>query len=226
VLPVTPKPIKEDLTMTTFASPANKTLIWDLPTRIGHWLLAGCVAGAWLTSESERLAVLHAAFGYTIALVVGFRLIWGFVGSRYARWQDFFPSPSGLRRYLWSILQAKPEHHTGHNPLGAVGIVLMIAMLSTIVATGVLSQLELGGHWISEIHEAFAEGLLIVIGLHVSGVLLSSILHRENLIKSMMTGTKNEPHTLAIPRNHQWLGYALTIAAGSCFVYLLRHPIA
>lgn len=212
--------------MTTFASPAKKTLIWDLPTRAGHWLLVTCVAGAWLTSESERLAALHAAFGYTIALLIGFRLAWGFVGTRYARWQDFFPSPTKVKHYLLSILRARPEHHTGHNPLGAVGIVAMVGLLASTVMTGVLNQFEVGPHWLSDIHEASAEGLLVVIGIHVAGVLVSSILHRENLIKSMMTGTKNEPQAMAIQSSYHWLGYLLVIAAGGCFVYLLRHPMA
>ncbi len=212
--------------MTTFASRAKKTLIWDLPTRVGHWLLVACVAGAWLTSESERLAVLHAAFGYTIALVIGFRLIWGFVGTRYARWQDFFPTTSRVKHYILSILRAKPEHHTGHNPLGAVGILFMIGLLSATVLTGVMNQLEIGPHWLSDIHEASAEGLLVVIGIHVGGVLVSSILHRENLIKSMMTGTKNAPKSLAIERPYQRLGYVLVMAAVGCFVYFMRHPIA
>ena len=102
----------------------------------------------------------------------------------------------------------------------------MIGLLSATVLTGVMDQLEIGPHWLSDIHEASAEGLLVVIGIHVAGVLVSSILHRENLIKSMMTGTKKEPQALAIERSYQWLGYVLVLAAAGCFVYLLRHPIA
>jgi len=219
--------------MTTPASPANsqqqepeKSLVWDLPTRLGHWTLVVCIAGAWLTSESERLAALHAAFGYTIALIIGFRLVWGFIGTKYARWSNFSPSIDRLSGYLRSVLQRRPQHFVGHNPLGAVGIYALLGLTVVISLTGLANQQNLGGHWMSELHEASAEMLLVVIALHVFGVLMSSILHKENLIKSMVSGIKKEAVGSSISRPFNWLGVSLVIAAGFTLIYFATHPVA
>lgn len=182
--------------MTTSASPnkaptqASPVLVWDLPVRIGHWMMVASVAGAWLTSESERLAALHTAFGYVLATIIIFRLLWGFVGTRYARWVNFLPNSQRLSHYLKSIVHGRPEHYMGHNPLGALGVFGMLALLSGSVISGILINQDLGGHWIEEMHEFFAHALLILATVHLIGVVISSRLHKENLVRSMITGFK------------------------------------
>ena len=89
---------------TTVDTRTKPQLIWDLPTRVFHWLLAACVLGAWLTAESERSRMLHLALGYSAGVLVAWRVIWGFLGSRYARFSNFVKSPAAALAYLRGYL--------------------------------------------------------------------------------------------------------------------------
>lgn len=183
---------------TTFESRAEagtpgafrRILVWDAPVRVFHWLTVLCFAGAWLTAESERWRLVHVTLGYTMAGLVGFRLLWGVVGTRHARFASFVRGPRAIARYVGSILRGRPEHHTGHNPAGAVAIVALLGFAALVTFSGWATYNELGGHWLGETHEAIASAMLAVIGVHVAGVVLGSIVHRENLVASMVHGRK------------------------------------
>lgn len=203
----------------TKGSERRMTLIWDLPTRVAHWVLVSSVIGAWLTSDSERLIVIHSAFGYTIGAILVFRFSWGFLGSKYARWSTFYPSVKGVRSYLSSLLRASPEHHVGHNPLGAVAIFVMLTLLGGLVITGWIGFVLTQDDLITEFHEALASALLVVIWLHVLGVVFSSLVHRQNLIRSMIRGHKDEVEATGIESSHSFVGYSLLSLAIICFVY-------
>jgi cytochrome b len=107
--------------------------VWDAPVRIFHWLMVLSFAGAWLTAESERWRLVHVTLGYTMAGLVVFRLVWGVVGTRHARFADFVRGPAAVGRYLRSLLQRRPEPHAGHNPAGgwAILALLVLAVLAT-----------------------------------------------------------------------------------------------
>ena len=169
---------------------ASSRLIWDLPVRISHWALAGCFLGAWLSSDSEYLALLHLLFGYSILSILLFRLIWGFIGSRYARWTSFIFSRSEIWNYLKGMFTTSGEKYLGHNPLGSIGIFLMLGLLTLMISSGLALDLLSPFHWLSELHETLAELMLILISAHVLGVLLSSRLHHQRLISSMIHGRK------------------------------------
>ena len=110
------------------------TLVWDVPVRVFHWLLVLCFAGAWLTAESEHWRLVHVTLGYTMAGLVAFRVLWGLVGTRYARFASFVRGPSAVLGYLKSLIGRHPEHHTGHNPAGALAIVAgLFAVVPAIV---------------------------------------------------------------------------------------------
>ena len=109
----------------------KRILVWDLPTRLFHWLLATSFFGAYLVSESERWRALHALLGYTAAGLVAFRLLWGVVGTRYARFTAFTWSPRAVLAYLRSLVSGSPEHYTGHNPAASwavLGLLVMVAV--------------------------------------------------------------------------------------------------
>lgn len=169
---------------------AARPLVWDAPVRVFHWMMALAFAGAYLTAESERFRLLHVTLGYTIAGLVAFRLAWGVVGTRHARFSSFVRGPRAVARYLGSILRGTPEHHAGHNPLGALAIVALLALAAVVTISGWGSYNELGSHWLEETHEAIANLMLTVVGLHIAGVIAGSIVHRENLVASMVTGRK------------------------------------
>ncbi len=177
--------------MNDFAKTATQPiLVWDAPVRVFHWLLALSFAGAWITAESERWLGLHVALGYTMAGLVAFRLLWGVMGTRYARFSDFVRGRVAVARYIGSVLRGRPEHHLGHNPAGAWAIVALLALTVVTVALGWAAYREIGGEWLGELHEGAASVMLAVVGVHVAGVVASSWLHRENLVRSMVTGRK------------------------------------
>lgn len=193
----------------------QRVLVWDLPTRIFHWLLAASFAGAWLTAESERWRDVHMMLGYTVAGLILFRIVWGLVGTRYARFRSFLFRPSELLGYLRSLLSRSPRHYLGHNPAGSVAIFLLLGLGLVTAASGFAYYQELGGEWLEEVHEAAAVIMLWIVGVHVAGVLVSSLLHRENLVGSMLNGRKRGEPGDGIARRHAGVALVLiALAAG------------
>lgn len=168
----------------------TRILVWDVPVRIFHWLMVLCFAGAYLTAENESLRLVHVTLGYTMGGLVAFRLVWGLVGSRYARFSDFIRGPAAIVRYLRSLLAGHPEHHLGHNPAGALGIIALLGATVLLVATGWATDNHVGGDATEELHEVIANLMLVLVLIHVAAVLASSWLHRENLIGAMLHGHK------------------------------------
>jgi len=173
------------------ATPAGRpVLVWDLPVRVFHWLMVLCFAGAWLTAESERWRLLHVTLGYTMGGLVAFRVLWGLIGTRHARFASFVRGPRTVLAYLRSLVRGEPEHHVGHNPAGALAIVAMLGLVVGIVLTGHANFNDIGGEWAEDVHEAAASLMLALVGAHLAGVLASSWVHRENLARAMVTGRK------------------------------------
>ncbi|ACC75365.1 cytochrome b/b6 domain-containing protein [Paraburkholderia phymatum] len=168
----------------------RRILVWDAPVRLFHWLFAACFAGAWLTAESEHWRLVHVALGYTAGGLVIFRVAWGLVGTKYARFSSFVRGPTAVWRYLLGIVRGRPQRHIGHNPAGAVVIVAMLALAGALTMTGWATYNDVGGNGLGEVHEALASFLLALVGVHVAGVAVSSWLHRENLIGAMLSGHK------------------------------------
>lgn len=206
--------------MSEAAVPAQKIRIWDAPTRVFHWLLVVCFVGAYATSESETWRLVHVTLGYTLGGLLAFRLLWGVAGTRYARFSNFVRGPAAVLRYLRSLKAGQPEHHLGHNPAGAVAIVLLIGMGSGLSATGYASYNDLGPEWLSELHALLGNGMLLVVIGHLMGVVTASIQHRENLARSMVTGFKNGPAEQGIRRN--WRGLAVLLLAAVLVFWWLQ----
>lgn len=169
---------------------SDRTLVWDLPTRVFHWLLAATFAGAYLISDGERLRDVHILLGYSTAGLVAFRVLWGLVGTRYARFTSFPLAPRALFGYLRSLLSLSPSHYFGHNPAGSWAILGMLALIAGTALTGWANAVEVGPEWMEDVHEAFANATLALIVVHVGAVIASSLLHRENLPRAMVTGFK------------------------------------
>lgn len=180
---------------TVSASPAERprTLVWDAPVRVFHWLMVASFAVAWLSADSERWKLAHITAGYTMAGLVAFRILWGLVGTRHARFADFVRGPRAVLSYLGSLLRRQPEHHAGHNPAGGLAILALLALALLVTATGWANYNELSGEWLEEVHEALATGMLVLVLVHVAAVVVSSRLHRENLVAAMVHGRKPVP---------------------------------
>jgi cytochrome b len=204
------------------AAATRRILVWDWPTRIGHWLLAGSFAVAWLTAESEAWRNVHVASGYLFGAVIAFRLIWGCVGTRYARFSEFVKSPRAAWRYVTSLLGPRPQHTVGHNPAGGWAIVALLVLGATSVLSGWLTFNEVGGELFEDLHEGASNAALAVVGIHLIGVATGSLIHRENLIGSMFSGLKRGAANAAIAGARAWAGLLLLVWVVAVVTFLMR----
>jgi cytochrome b len=200
----------------------GKILVWDLPVRLVHWLLVASFAGAFLTADSERHRDLHVLFGVTLVGLIVFRIVWGLVGTRYARFGSFVFGPRAVLRYLWSIATLRPVRYLGHTPAGSWAIWVMLGLGIAVGATG-YGTYDGGAEWLEDAHEAFAWALLAVVGVHVTGVALSSVLHRENLVGAMITGRKRGEPAQAIAGSRWVVG--VVVAALVLAIWLDLVPV-
>ncbi len=174
--------------------PARRTstvVVWDVAQRVAHWLLVGSFGTAWLLSEGERWRQWHVVAGLVALGVALWRLGWGWLGSRHARFADFVRGPTAVARYARSLL-GTPAHHLGHNPAGGWAILLLLALTISTATTGWLGQNELAP-WAETWHEPLAKAWMLTVAVHVTGVLVSSFLHAENLLAAMWHGRKPAP---------------------------------
>jgi len=192
--------------------------VWDPVVRVGHWSLVVLFAVAYLTGEIE-VETLHAWAGYAILGIVLFRILWGFVGTRHARFTDFVFGWRTTAAYARSLLTLRPRHYLGHNPLGGwMAVALLVTLLLVSWSglelyategkgplagntTALVGPAQANGKkdrehededeslW-EEVHEMVANFCLLLVVLHIGGVLVSSLLHRENLVRAMITGRK------------------------------------
>lgn len=200
----------------------QRILVWDVPTRVFHWTLALSFAGAYLTSEGERYRDIHLALGYLMLGMIAFRLVWGFVGTAYARFGSFLFKPAAVVGYVRSLLSPSPQHYVGHNPAGGVAIFLLLALGLLIGLSGLGLYWEFGDEDLfEELHEVTANLMLGVVVVHIAGVLISSVLHRENLVRAMFTGYKQAANAVSITHRYVWLGMAMALlSAVFLIVYL------
>jgi cytochrome b len=167
-----------------------KIRVWDPLLRAFHWLVAiGCFIDLFLLDDGRSW---HRAIGYAVAAALLVRLLWGFVGTKYARFKTFIPTPFGLLSYVRALARRTEPRFIGHNPAGAVMILLLMALLAGISLTGWMLTLDayFGEEWLEDLHGALANVLLIFVLVHVVAALYESLRHSENLVWSMITGYK------------------------------------
>jgi len=200
----------------------KKILVWDVPTRLVHWLLVVSFAGAFLTADSERQRHLHILFGVTMLVAILFRLLWGLTGTRYARFASFAFGPRAVLRYLRGLATLRSSPHVGHPPGASWAIWLMLLLGLAVGLSGYAAQGR-GGEALEDVHEALAWTLLAVVVVHVAGVAVGSVLHRENLVAAMITGRKRGDARQGIRRS-RWLVGAV-LAALVAAVWLQAVPV-
>ncbi len=206
----------------------NRVKVWDPLVRLFHWTLVIGFAVAYLSGN--EMDQLHLYAGYVITGLLLFRLAWGFVGSRHARFSDFVRPPGEVIDYLKSLFSGHPKRYLGHNPAGGVMVILLLVSLAGTVGTGLMldpafnmvgmegsisNQILVGdddededddddergyggmedgeregNETVEEVHEVLANLTLLLVFLHIAGVVVSSRLHRENLVRAMITGYK------------------------------------
>jgi len=192
--------------------------VWDIAVRIFHWSLVAFFFIAYLSEDDFE--ALHVYAGYLVLALISFRVVWGVVGTKYARFGNFVYGFDRVKRYLASIVDGKPEHYLGHNPAGGLMIVVMLITLFAVSFSGLkayasegkgpLAQSEItlvapayahddedrrpgkrpGHKFWEEVHELFANLMLLLVFVHIAGVVVSSLVHRENLVRAMVDGKK------------------------------------
>lgn len=216
---------------------ARRRRVWDLPVRVAHASFIACVVGAWLTRGGEH-ADAHLAFGYSALAALAFRLGWGFVGTRHARFAGFAYSPLAAWRYLRDALQGHPTHYTGHNPAGSYAVWVLLVLLAVTTGSGIVSSAAMqglgplagaiafeAGRAAHEIHETSAWAIAGFAVFHVAGVVWGSRVHHENLATAMVTGRKldHEPDSPATPTRPIVAGALLATLMGGSAYYLQVH---
>lgn len=166
--------------------------VWDLFIRIFHWSLVASFAVAFLSSEGRDLRLLHYWAGYSAAALVSLRLLWGLAGTHYARFSQFVRGPRSTLGYLRDVLSGHEARYLGHNPAGAAMVILLLFSLIGVSLTGHLMTTDAfwGSEEMEEAHEVLSNGMIGLIMLHIAGVVVESIRHRESLVKAMLTGKK------------------------------------
>lgn len=169
---------------------ASDVKVWDPFVRFFHWALVALFVVAFATAEDYETA--HLAAGYAILVLVLARIVWGFVGPAHARFRGFVFAPRQTLRFMADTARLKARRYLGHNPAGGLMVVALMAMMLAITATGIMQTLDgfADAKWVEEVHEGAVFATLGLIGLHLLGVLVASIEHRENLVRSMITGRK------------------------------------
>jgi cytochrome b len=164
--------------------------VWDRFVRAFHWSTAALVLVAYLTTDNGR--ELHRFAGYCVLVLVLARVVWGLIGTRYARFSSFVTHPRTVLDYLRQLARGQAPRHLGHNPAGGAMIIVMMALLVVVAGSGWLSETDayFGVPWVDHLHHISAHLLLLLVGVHVAGVIASSFLHRENLLLAMLTGRK------------------------------------
>ncbi len=209
----------------------NSVKVWDIFVRIFHWTLVGSIIGLYLSGE--EFMSIHIRLGYFVSCLVLARIIWGFVGTKHARFNDFLYRPCKIHDYLKSLIKGNPKHYLGHNPAGGLMIIVMLFTLLVTAFTG-LKTLAIEGQgplattditisrvayadedeheehdddrkyntvhhqkrqkdefW-EDIHESMTSFMIFLVIAHVGGVIVSSWIHKENLIIGMITGIKKK----------------------------------
>ena len=187
-------------------SESSEIRVWDPLVMFFHWSLVSAFFIAYFTEDD--LLTVHSWAGYLIFSLLIIRLVWGFIGTRYARFSNFVYSPKNVIQFLKDTLQLRAKRYLGHNPAGGAMVILLLISLMMTTTSGILlfgaeeqagpvaywftQSTSFWGDVLEELHEFFANFTLLLVIVHVIGVLVESLIHKENLVSAMLTGFKPE----------------------------------
>jgi cytochrome b len=210
---------------------SSARLVWDLPLRIFHWLLAACVAGSWLTHElGTAWFPWHARIGYLTLVLLAFRIAWGFVGPLHARFASFLRGPRATLAYLRG-LGGQVAGGVGHNPMGGLAVVAMLGLLLLQAVTGLFANDDIFNSGplygyvtkaqsdaLTGLHKGNFDWLLVLIGLHLAAIVYYRFAKRMDLIGPMLSGRKparQVPPQEEIANQRIWLAIVLVVIAAT-----------
>lgn len=168
-------------------------MVWDPVVRLFHWLVvAGFLANMFVAEEGK---LVHRWIGYGILAMIVVRLLWGFIGTTYARFSNFVPTPSAFSSYVKALSSGREPRYIGHNPAAAIMMIVLVLLLVVCGVTGWMQGLDAfwGTEWVQDVHKISAYAILALAGVHALAAVVESLRHQENLIWSMITGRKRPP---------------------------------
>ena len=215
---------------------ARQVPVWDLPTRLFHWLLVVLIALLYASGEYNLLDMRwHFWCGYATLALILFRVLWGVFGSQTSRFSAFVRSPVAVARYVRALLSTNPQHSIGHNPLGGWSVLALLACVLAQTVTGLFSSDEIdtdgplaalvSGYTVklmTRLHHTMENVLLVLIALHVAAVLLYLLVRKDDLITPMITGRKRLADSPALRFAAPWLALLLlahSVAAVAALIW-------
>ena len=185
----------------------TRVRIWDLVVRSFHWLVAGAFVAAFaiatLSDDDGTLFPMHALIGMAVVFMVVLRIVWGVIGTRWARFSSFDLRPSALFAYLrGAVGTTRPTEHPGHNPATSWFVVASIVVLLLLGISGLMNAL--GNESAEEVHEVAAWTMVALAGIHIAGIAIATVRTRENVAFSMISGMKRGDATAAIGSARPW----------------------
>ncbi|ACK52043.1 cytochrome B561 [Methylocella silvestris BL2] len=223
--------------------PRNERRVWDFPVRVFHWTLVGAIVGAFVTN---RLGVsyfkYHVWFGYTVLVLVAFRIVWGFVGTKHALFRSFLKGPAATVRYAANLARGSGARFAGHNPLGAWMVILLLGGLGAQAVAGLFSNDEifntgpLAGYVTKDLsllltsaHRRIFYWIAAAIGLHILAVVIHKRFEQPDIIKAMFTGKKARDNVAAdeeIATSRGWLAAILIVSLGAALALVVSYAPA
>ncbi len=204
------------------------TKVYDIPTRLFHWLFAGLFIGATLITktidEESPLYAYHMLIGMTMLLIVILRVLWGIMGSRWARFSSFRLKPVELLQYVKDLLFSKTKRYVGHNPASSWATVVMFGLTVGLSATGYMMTQEVNRDFFKEIHEFCANAFIVVVIAHILGIFFHTFRHREAIGMSMIHGKKEVPtEAKSIQNTHFFAGVVFLCLVAAFVFYLYKN---
>ena len=197
--------------------------VWDYPVRIFHWLFVICFFGAFITSESERFTLLHLSFGYVGVMLIILRILWGFVGTRYARFSSLNINFQSIRAHILEFSKIDTKHSKGHNPLGATVMIGLVLLFFLTAASGYYTYNN--NDIAEEVHEFFGNFMMLIVSIHILAAIIMSIYERQNLIISMINGKKYGDPKEGIENEHILVGLVFLFLAIIFMVLLISDQL-
>jgi cytochrome b len=203
---------------------SKRMMSWDAAVMVSHWLLAICFVGAVITQDSEKYRLLHVTMGYTMFGLVAFRLVWGFVGGKYARFNSIYPRIKKVIEYLKSLFTAEPQAFIGFHAIGFLAAYLLLAVILMVTISGYIVYEELGPDLFEELHETLGNLLIAIVGIHIGGVVINAVIQKVKIAMSTeQTGAaKRVAATIERSRPYKWMAALIILAVTYFWVIQIK----
>ncbi len=203
---------------------SKRMMSWDAAVMVSHWLLAICFVGAVITQDSEKYRLLHVTMGYTMFGLVAFRLVWGFIGGKYARFNSIYPRIKKVIEYLQSLFTAEPQAFIGFHAIGFLAAYLLLAVILMVTISGYIVYEELGPDLFEDLHETLGNLLIAIVGIHIGGVVINAVIQKVKLAMSaeQAGAAKRVAATIERSRPYKWMAALIILAVTYFWVIQIK----